>query len=125
MATCYVPTQQVKGTLDIWCGGEKGQSSTVRVPSLTSSKEGGQPGVPGRISPGGLAAKAGVGVQGGGGGGDSGHSEIPVRAAWSEGNQLGPGTREWRDPRGTQRAVSHLAPAQPNNMAVEPRPQRG
>lgn len=59
------------------------------------------------------------------GGGDSGHSEIPVRAAWSEGNQLGPGTREWRDPRGTQRAVSHLAPVQPNNMAVEPRPQRG
>lgn len=63
LATCYAPTHQVKGALDIWCGGEKGQSSTVRLPSLTSSKEGGQPGVPGRISPGGLVAKAGVGVQ--------------------------------------------------------------
>ena len=54
VSICYAPTQQGKCTLDRWCGGEKGQSSTVRLLSLTSSKEGGQLGVPGKISPGGV-----------------------------------------------------------------------
>ena len=54
VSICYAPTQQGKCTPDRWCGGEKGQSSTVRLLSLTSSKEGGQLGVPGQISPGGV-----------------------------------------------------------------------